>query len=223
MLLRHAGIPTRLVTGFLAGEFNEYGGFYDVRQSQAHAWVEAYVTGPGWVRLDPTPSAGAAAFWGRRFAGRVARWVEAGNVRWYRHVIGYDTYVQRNTFHRLGLAVSRWNLARLLGWLGAACAAAFLLRAAVLARPRRRPRPAAQDIFSRAQAALEKAGLRREPHQTPLEYALLVAGRRPELAGIVRLAEEHYLERYAGLPRTEAELAGAKRTLEEILGNIKKC
>jgi len=216
VLLRHAGVPTRLVSGFLASEFNEYGGFYDVRQNQAHAWVEAYIGGRGWVRLDPTPSLSSESAWGRRFMGRMARWLEAGNVRWYRHVIGYDSYAQRNTFHRLGVAVSRWNIARTLAWLAAAAAAVFILRAAFLAWPSRRPRLAAQDIFSRAQSALESAGLRREPGWTPREYAARVAAKRPDLAGIVELAEQHYLERYAGQPRTEEELAAAQLILKEI-------
>lgn len=216
VLLRHAGIPTRLVTGFLAGEFNEYGNFYDVRQNQAHAWVEAHIGGLGWVRLDPTPAGGAGPAWGRRLAGRAARWLEAGNVRWYRHVIGYDTYAQRNTFHRLGLAVSRWNIARALAWLAAAAAVLFLIRSAVLAWPRRRARRAAQDIFSRAQEALERAGLRREPSWTPREYAARVAEKRPDLSGLARLAEEHYLELYAGLPRSKEEIAEARGILEDI-------
>lgn len=216
VLLRHAGVPTRLVTGFLAGDFNEYGNFYDVRQNQAHAWVEAYIGGLGWVRLDPTPSSAADSAWGRRFAGRAARWLEAGNVRWYRHVIGYDTYAQRNTFHRLGVAVSRWNLARLLAWLAAAAAVFFLLRAAVLAWPRRRTRREAQDIFSKAQEALERAGLKREPSWTPREYAARVSEKRPDLSGIARLAEEHYLELYAGLPRSKEEIAAAQALLKEL-------
>lgn len=218
VLLRHAGVPARLVSGFLADSFNEYGNFYDVRQSQAHAWTEAYVRGQGWVRVDATPSGSAASAWGRRFAGRLSRWVEAGNVNWYRHVIGYDTYAQRNTFHRLGLAVSRWNLARALGWLAAAAALAFLLRAAWRARPRRARRQAALDLFSRAQALLEDAGLPREPWQTPREYAAFVSARRPDLAAVARLAEEHYLERYAGRPRGEADLAEARRLLAELRG-----
>lgn len=213
VLLRHAGVPSRLVSGFLASEFNEYGKFYDVRQSQAHAWTEAYIRGRGWVRLDATPSGAQAGAWGRRFAGRLARWVEAGNVNWYRHVIGYDNYAQRNTFHRLGLAVSRWNLLRSLGWLAGAAAGLWLLRALWLARPRRSGRQAALDIFSRAQAALEEAGLPRAPWQTPREYAASVAARRPDLAAIGRLAEQHYLERYAGLPRSGADLAEARALL----------
>lgn len=216
VLLRHAGVPTRLVTGFLAGDFNEYGNFYDVRQNQAHAWVEAYIGGLGWVRLDPTPASAEGSAWGRRLAGRAARWLEAGNVRWYRHVIGYDTYAQRNTFHRLGVAVSRWNIARALAWLAAAAAAVLLLRAALLAWPRRRERREALDIFSKAQEALERAGFKREPSWTPREYAARVAAKRPDLAGIVRLAEEHYLELYAARPRGKEELAAAQATLKEI-------
>lgn len=213
VLLRHAGVPSRLVSGFLASEFNEYGRFYDVRQSQAHAWTEAYIRGRGWVRLDATPSGAETSLWGRRLAGRLSRWVEAGNVNWYRHVIGYDNYAQRNTFHRLGLAVSRWGLLRALGWLAAAAAGAWLLRALWRARPRRARRQAALDLFSRAQAALEDAGLRREPHWTPLEYADRVAALRPDLSAVRYLAEQHYLERYAGLPRGEADLAEARRAL----------
>jgi hypothetical protein len=216
VLLRHAGVPSRLVSGFLASEFNEYGKFYDVRQSQAHAWTEAYIAGQGWTRLDATPAASSASFWGRRFAGRLSRWVEAGSVNWYRHVIGYDNYAQRNTFRRLGLAVSRLKLARMLLWLGAAAAAFLLLRALWSLRPRRGRRQAAADLFSRAQALLEDAGLRREPHRTPLEYAEWVAARRPELSAIRYLAEQHYLERYAGRPRGEADLAAARRALAEL-------
>jgi transglutaminase-like putative cysteine protease len=220
VLLRHAGIPTRLVTGFYAAEFNEYGGFYDVRQNQAHAWVEARIDGLGWVRLEATPSASSGSFWGREFAGRMSRWIEAGNVRWYRHVIGYDTYSQRNTFHRLEVAVSRWNIARTLAWLAAAAGAVFILRTLVLAWPRRRTQNAAQDIFSKAQAALESAGLKREPAWTPREYAAQVAQKRPDLSGFAKLAEQHYLERYAGQPRTEAELAAAQLILKDLRSRL---
>jgi hypothetical protein len=44
------------VTGFLATEWNEFGGYYTVRQRDAHAWVEVYYPESGWITLDPTPS-----------------------------------------------------------------------------------------------------------------------------------------------------------------------
>lgn len=56
MLLRTVGIPARLVTGFLATEWNEFGHYYTVRQRDAHAWVEVYFPQSGWITLDPTPA-----------------------------------------------------------------------------------------------------------------------------------------------------------------------
>jgi hypothetical protein len=56
MLLRTLGIPARLVTGFLATEWNQFGHYYTVRQRDAHAWVEVYFPQSGWVTMDPTPA-----------------------------------------------------------------------------------------------------------------------------------------------------------------------
>lgn len=73
MMLRSQGIPARLVIGYRGGEFNGFGQYYSVTQSNAHAWVEAYLRPEdisehslregesaelgGWLRLDPTPAA----------------------------------------------------------------------------------------------------------------------------------------------------------------------
>jgi len=54
LMLRSAGIPARIVTGFAGGELNTYGGYLIVRQSNAHAWTEAFIDG-SWERFDPTP------------------------------------------------------------------------------------------------------------------------------------------------------------------------
>jgi len=55
IMLRTIGIPARLVTGFLATEWNEYGNYYLVRQQDAHAWVEVHLPHSGWITMDPTP------------------------------------------------------------------------------------------------------------------------------------------------------------------------
>ena len=60
VMLRTVGIPARLVTGFLATEWNEYGGYFTVRQRDAHAWVEVYFPHSGWITMDPTPTVSAA-------------------------------------------------------------------------------------------------------------------------------------------------------------------
>lgn len=54
MLLRAADIPARMVAGYRGGEWNELGGYLIVKQKHAHAWVEAWLDGYGWVRIDPT-------------------------------------------------------------------------------------------------------------------------------------------------------------------------
>jgi len=55
LMAREVGVPTRLVTGYLPGTFNPFTGFYEVKTAHAHAWVEAYLWGRGWVAFDPTP------------------------------------------------------------------------------------------------------------------------------------------------------------------------
>lgn len=52
--LRAAGIEAHVTLGYLGGEWNGYGGFWTVRNADAHAWVEARLDGGGWQRLDPT-------------------------------------------------------------------------------------------------------------------------------------------------------------------------
>lgn len=54
VLLRLAGVPSRLVIGYQGAEYNPYGDFYIVKQANAHVWVEGYVPEEGWVRIDPT-------------------------------------------------------------------------------------------------------------------------------------------------------------------------
>ncbi len=56
VVLRHLGIPARVVNGFKRGDFNPTGGYYVVREKDAHSWVEVYIDGKGWVAFDPTPS-----------------------------------------------------------------------------------------------------------------------------------------------------------------------
>jgi protein-glutamine gamma-glutamyltransferase len=55
IMLRAVGIPARYATGFLPGEFNDVGGDYIIRESDAHTWVEVYFPGYGWMTFDPTP------------------------------------------------------------------------------------------------------------------------------------------------------------------------
>jgi protein-glutamine gamma-glutamyltransferase len=87
ILLRTLGIPTREVNGFLPGEYNDLGGDYIVRASDAHSWVEVYFPGVGWQVFDPTPAAPEGA---TNFLTRLGKYVDWMEITWNEWVIGYD-------------------------------------------------------------------------------------------------------------------------------------
>jgi transglutaminase-like putative cysteine protease len=98
LMLRSQGIPARLVTGFLGGEYNPFEGYYIVRDSNAHAWVEAFVEGEGWRIFDPTPPAGrpVAEQTGVSLLMRQA-W-DFVAFRWDRYVLTFGLYDQLRIF-----------------------------------------------------------------------------------------------------------------------------
>ncbi len=88
VMLRSLGIPARLVTGFLPGEWNDFGHYYTIRQRDAHAWVEVFFPGSGWVTFDPTPSVAPA---GSNPVLTVAtRVVDSIRLKWDRFIIRYS-------------------------------------------------------------------------------------------------------------------------------------
>ena len=87
ILLRTLGVPTREVNGFLPGEYNDLGGDYIVRASDAHSWVEVYFPENGWQTFDPTPAAAESAASLLTRLGQYADWLE---ITWNEWVIGYD-------------------------------------------------------------------------------------------------------------------------------------
>ena len=54
LLLRAADIPSRIVTGYYGGRYNNLGDFYTFSQEDAHSWVEVWISNTGWIRFDPT-------------------------------------------------------------------------------------------------------------------------------------------------------------------------
>ncbi|MDE2492118.1 MAG: DUF3488 domain-containing protein, partial [Elusimicrobia bacterium] len=217
ILMREAGVPARLVTGFHADEWNEWGRFYDVRQSQAHAWVEALLPGRGWVRYDATPAESGWSAAADAFSRRLQRLFDAAQSRWYRSVIGYDQYAQKNELMRLRfarlLALAQGGLSVLLQ---RALPAVLLLGLLVWGLPFARALLRRGDEYERAERALARAGLPRKAWQTPREFARDVAAARPDLAGLADLVEAHYRRRYAGRADGEAARRRAKETLARL-------
>ena len=198
--------PTRLVTGFHASEWNEWGRFYDVRQSEAHAWVEAWLPGRGWTTYDATPGESGLSAAADELSRRVERWADALQTRWYSSVIGYDQYSQRDAFLRLSFArLFERARAGLEGALAGGLPVLAVLGLLVLGLRALPARLRRGDGYERAERALARAGLRRKPWQTPREFARAVSETRPDLADVSELAEAHYRRRYAGLPPDATE------------------
>jgi len=87
IMLRTLGIPTREVNGFLPGEYNDLGGDYIVRASDAHSWVEVYFPGTGWMTFDPTPPGAGPA---DGLFSRLGKYLDWFELSWNEWVINYD-------------------------------------------------------------------------------------------------------------------------------------
>jgi transglutaminase-like putative cysteine protease len=204
VMLRTRGIASRVVNGFLPGEYNEAAEAYTVRQSDAHSWVEAYFPQTNsWITFDPTPTAGRTARARIGLAGKLSKYSEALELMWFQYVVGYDKQEQHSlaTFLRDRLidfrrgSAERWRQVRgafpaaVSFVLPALLAIGAVLAAVVLATRVRRLgwrrglsvwRRSAEfesssvDFYERLMKLLEKRGVRRDPHQTPLEFAAAV-------------------------------------------------
>lgn len=224
-LLRAAGVPARVVTGYQGGDINPVDEYMIVRQSDAHAWVEAWFKGRGWVRFDPTAAASpvrvesgvAAAVPETDPLPLMARasmlWLlearynwEALANKWNQLVLGYNPERQREFLTRVGMSEPSWeNMALTLFWtVGGLLAllAAWLLR-------RMRTIDPVQRLWLRFCNKLGKKGSPRSPHEGPADFVARTAERYPGEAERIRAIGERYIAlRYGELadPRLLSEL-----------------
>ncbi len=91
-LCRAVGINARMVVGYVAAEYNDAAQVYTVRQSNAHAWVEAELGRDRWRRFDPTPTADLARLHRATpgIAGRIRQWIDAIEFLWNSRVVSFD-------------------------------------------------------------------------------------------------------------------------------------
>ncbi len=198
VLMRHAGIPARVVGGYQGGERNPIDGYLVVRQSDAHAWTEVWLEGRGWVRVDPTAAVSPArietgianalpdgadlpAFmqvrseWLRTLR---YRW-EAVNNAWNQQVLGYDPKRQREFLSRLGLTDTDWrSMATVLG-LCCSLLLAVITAWTLYQRPDQDP---AMRLWHKALRQLARRQVNCATWESPLALARRVQHERPELA-----------------------------------------
>jgi Ca2+/Na+ antiporter len=203
IMLRTQGVATRVVNGFLPGEYNEASGAFTVRQSDAHSWVEVYFPQTNsWVTFDPTPPAGRTPRQRTGLAGVLSKYSEALELLWFQYVVGYDKQEQRSLVSSVRKqfldfqrgSVSKLDQLRTAGpslirpFVIAVGSLAFLFAIAFFGQRVRRlgwrrglevwekgiATASRIQFYERLLRALEKQGIKRELYQTPLEFASAV-------------------------------------------------
>jgi protein-glutamine gamma-glutamyltransferase len=107
VMLRAIGIPSRLATGFDGGALNPISGWYVLRASDAHSWVEAWLPNRGWTTLDATPPARTPQL--QPVLARFMFYMDAAEMFWQDWVVSYDLERQ------VALAARMQSSSRVLG------------------------------------------------------------------------------------------------------------
>ncbi len=231
-LMRMAGVPSRVVVGYLGGEYSDHnGGYLIVKQNDVHAWVEIWLERYGWYRVDPTAALAPDRLnidlrgWlagGEEAAERQRRslwWRISQRSRllwdslayaWQDRVIDFNQDTQRGFLEQFGLRQSRLLLLflSLIVILSVGAVMAFWLR-----RPARLTDPWIR-AWHRVGRKLAKAGVHaRLANEGPLDFAERVSATRPDLAAQIQSLARMYAEgRYGGAGDTLKQFqAGAAR------------
>ena len=238
VLMRAAGVPARIVTGFQGGELNGVDGYWIVRNADAHAWVEVWQAERGWLRVDPTgavapgrvgqyqrlraPEGALAGAVGRLsptlLAQLRATW-EAVNNGWNQWVLNYTQGRQFDMLKRLGFESPSWpDLAKVLALLLVAAALAGIAWAHW---ERSRQDPWLR-LLAQARRRLEAAGVAAPPQAPPRDLARCVQNsplppelRQPLADWLLALERQ----RYAPQPAQQtpaAALAKLRRDLQQL-------
>jgi len=238
-LMRAAGVPARVVTGYQGGERNNLGNYLIVRQSSAHAWAEVWLDGEGWQRVDPTSHipaerveetvdaqrfattdllssvAGGSQFnlFARTFFQLRQVW-DSVNYGWNMWVLGFDREQQDKLLRALGIRDMSWQnllltLVGLITFLVAAISLFILLR-----RPRQTdPVVRAYLLFCRK---LARKGTVRGQGEGPQDFAKRASLEQPGDSERIREITRLYVQlRYA------PEVSGASlKQLKRSVANL---
>jgi len=234
VLMRAAGIPARIVTGYLGGEVNELGNYLIVRQADAHAWTEVWFKDEGWVRVDPTAAvsplrveAGISAAIPRSEplpilvrgdfeALRQLRftWDLVANS-WNQWVLGYTPERQRRLLTGMGIDDSAWYTLTVI-MLVLAAFIVVILATFMLRRLRARVHDPVRTAYLRFCDKLRRVGLPRAAEEGPIDYARRLEQARPDLALPVAAITRLYIVLRYGAETSSAALQELRRRIKEL-------
>jgi transglutaminase-like putative cysteine protease len=232
IMMRMAGLPARVVTGYQGGERNALGDYWLVRQRDAHAWAEVWLAGEGWRRVDPTAAVapervergiGAAlplderpvTSWDSSLMRPIVQTWDMINTQWSRWVLGYDHARQQqflSTLHPL-LTTLKGMLWALMVGIGILLALLFW---SLLPRTRKDPVDELVKLNRQFRTRLRRAGLDTPAQEGPLDLARRVGAWRPDLADQTRAIMDLYIAMRYGQP-----VAGGLATLRARIHRFK--
>lgn len=224
VLMRGAGIPARVVTGYAGGFRNRLGDYWVIRRSDAHAWAEIWLRGRGWVRVDPTAAVaperiydtladrapGTEGLFGTR-AWSVGDWLRRN---WNDLVLGFDANRQRRMFSPLGIDdLDGRQLAMVFSTMAAA---ALMWMVWLSARAPREADPLLR-AWHRLNARYRRLGLERRPYETALDWAERVARARPDLGPALKELSRRFANwRYAPLQPGQRSVHEARHLIQAL-------
>jgi transglutaminase-like putative cysteine protease len=212
LLMRAAGIPSRVVTGYAGGYKNPYGDYWVLYRKDAHAWNEVWLENEGWVRIDPTAAvapenildtlesaAGTESYFGEQ--SMFSPFFDYGDFiksRWNDWVVGFNAARQESLFKGLGMQqIQRWQLLILLMAVSSALSYVLFLFLNRASRPKLDP---IETAWQKLLLRLEKRGFGKRGHETALDFATRIG--HMDLSGI---AERYTRWRYAKAVFNESE------------------
>lgn len=241
VLMRVAGIPARVVTGYQGGLWNPMGRFLEVRQADAHAWAEVWLEDLGWTRIDPTAAvaperieqgidfdsqlaAGDVRFnpLGESLADRalgLREWLRQARLAWSSldhawnlWVLAYNPESQKRFWESLGIVDWRG----LLYWLGGLLGLGGVAAALLFWPKRRAARDPTLRIYRRFLGKLARRGLVRRTGEGPLDFARRAAAERPEAGAAIHGVTEVFLRLRYGRAEDPADLPRLRRLVREF-------
>lgn len=204
VLMRAAGIPTRVVTGYVGGYRNPLGDYWIVRRMDAHAWAEVWLPGRGWVRVDPTAAVAPERIYdtiddralgglaGLRPVWNAGDWLRRG---WNDFVLGFDATRQERMLQSFGIA--RLDAGDLVAMFAVLAVLALGWMAWLIAHSERERDPLLR-AWRRLGARYARYDLQREPYEPAQTWVERVTRQRPQDGAALRALTQRFAEsRYA--------------------------
>ncbi len=97
MFCRSMHIPARMATGYHGGDYNPIAGYYIIRQKFAHAWVQVFIPGKGWLNYDPSPASSLTSIQQKlTWFTEIADFFQWVRLQWLQSIIAFNESMRRN-------------------------------------------------------------------------------------------------------------------------------